>query len=359
MLKARWKKHTLNFKFEAGTSRGILKQKDSWFILLENKNNPGIIGIGECAPLIGLSPDDLFSMESKLTKVCHDLNKFSLSALEIPIREIIEAFSLHHFPSILFGLETAILDLYHGGKKQLLPSSFYEGTQAIPINGLIWMGDIDFMKSQLEEKIEQEYTCIKLKIGAIDFTTELKLIESIRRNHSTKDITIRLDANGAFSFQEAKEKLSILADYDIHSIEQPICAGNEKQMAELCHTSPIAIALDEELIGIKSYEEKLNLLISIRPQYIILKPTLVGGLSLCKEWIELAESLNIGWWITSALETNIGLNAISQFTATWNKKIPQGLGTGQLYHNNINSPLVIQNGFLYYDPKKMWDLTIF
>ncbi len=356
-LSTTFKKHTLQFRFEAGTSRGVLKTKDTWFISLWNQKDPTIKGIGECGPLKGLSPDDRTDFEIKLQEVCEKANSDSLSSFSVS--DILEKFSLQEYPSILFGIETALLDLKNGGQRLIFPSPFTEGKTSIPINGLVWMGGEKFMQDQLEEKIQQGYSCIKLKIGAIDFDTEIKLIESIRKNFSPEQMTIRVDANGAFGFEEAKEKLKLLSNYFIHSIEQPIKAGLPEEMKALCADAAIPIALDEEIIGIKTLEEKRKILEFIRPHYIILKPTLVGGMEMSREWIRLTIPLSIGWWITSALESNIGLNAISQFAAALNVSMPQGLGTGQLYHNNIESPLTIKKGQLFYDPNKEWDLNIF
>jgi O-succinylbenzoate synthase len=355
-LTAHWQKHTLEFLFEAGTSRGVLKTKDTWFIKLWDDKNPSVIGIGECGPLKGLSPDDRSDLEAKLDEVCKRIIRIDISD---SIPTLLTSFSLQEYPSILFGLETALLDLNNGGNRTIFFTPFSTGKESIPINGLVWMGDKTFMQEQLEEKISHGYDCIKLKIGAIDFDTEIKLIESIRDRFSPEQITIRVDANGAFGFQEAKEKLKILSRYSLHSIEQPIKAGQPEEMRQLCVDTPLPIALDEELIGIKTWEEKSKLLEFIRPQYIILKPTLVGGIGMSREWILIAESWNIKWWMTSALESNIGLNAISQFTSTLNVSMPQGLGTGQLYSNNIHAPLSIKKGRLYYDPSKTWDLSIF
>jgi O-succinylbenzoate synthase len=356
-MQAQWQKHTLQFRFDAGTSRGVLRTKDTWYITLWDEKDKTIKGIGECGPLKGLSPDDRDDFELKLKEVCQKINTVSIS--DLSARSLLDLFSLQEYPSVLFGLETALLDLKNGGNRIIIPTSFSNENASIPINGLVWMGEEKFMQQQLEEKIQQGYTCIKLKIGALNFDTELRLIESIRKRFSSEKITIRVDANGAFGFQEAKEKLKLLSVYAIHSIEQPIKAGMHEEMKTLCEETPIPIVLDEEIIGIKTIEEKKTLLEFIRPQYIILKPTLVGGMEMSREWIRLAESMNIGWWITSALESNIGLNAVSQFTASLNVSMPQGLGTGQLYHNNIDSPLTIQEGKLFYDTTRKWDLTIF
>ena len=339
-------KHTtldLQFKFPAGTSRGVLLHKPSSFLILEKD---GFTGIGECSTISGLSIDPVDSYQEKLNEVCRLLNE------EYDPSTIV----LDDFPSIAFGLETALLDLAAKGSKCLFPSSFTEGKTGIPINGLVWMGDKDFMQKQIREKIGAGFHCIKLKVGAIDFETELEILSGIRQQFPSDDIEIRLDANGAFSPNNALEKLEKLAVFDIHSIEQPIRQGQLEAMAGLCQKSPVPIVLDEELIGIKP-AEKESILEKIKPAYIILKPSLIGGFRESEEWIRLAEKHNIGWWITSALEANIGLNAIAQWTFTLNSKLPQGLGTGQLYHNNIPSPLAIEHAKLFYKHETDWDLS--
>jgi o-succinylbenzoate synthase len=345
MFQARFKKYTLLFNQPSGTSRGILNERTSWFILLTNRQNPGITGIGECGPLKGLSIDDHPDFENQLSNVCND-----------PEAYFNNANALNAFPSIRFGLETAFADYNHGGKKILFSSSFTDGNDAIPINGLVWMGSLDKMKKQVYEKISTGYTCIKLKIGAINFEDELNLIRSIRKEFSHSLIEIRVDANGAFKPHEALEKLKQLSEFRIHSIEQPIRQNQWDEMAKLCETSPIPIALDEELIGILELDKKQKLLEEIKPHFIILKPGLLGGFYASEEWISLANKMNIGWWVTSALESNIGLSAISQWTYTLDNKLTQGLGTGQLYSNNIGSPLNIDQGKLFYDPSLKWNL---
>lgn len=348
MLKARFIKHTLNFKQPSGTSRGILKTKDSWFLIVWKEETPEIKGIGECSIIEGLSPDNLNQFEEKLTFVCQNINEE-----EALLKQIAD------FPSIQFGLETALLDLKSDGSKKLFYSHFLKMNQPININGLIWMGNKDFMLEQIHEKMGAGFTCLKLKIGAIDFDEELKLLEHIRNNFNEHQIEIRVDANGAFSPADALSKLQQLSKFDLHSIEQPIKQGQVNKMTELCAESPIPIALDEELIGISEYEDKRWLLEKIEPQYIILKPSLVGGLHGTSEWIELAGELSTPWWITSALESNIGLNAIAQYTSTFFNPLPQGLGTGQLYTNNIGSPLEVRGGKLYYNQGENWDLSLF
>jgi len=342
-MKASYLKYNLDFKFPAGTSRGVLLHKPSSFLILE-KN--GFTGIGECSTIPGLSIDPTETYSEKLDELCSLLNEgYDPSTIV-----------LDDFPSIAFGLETALLDLEANGSKILFPSAFTEGKTGIPISGLVWMGDKDFMQKQIREKIATGYRCIKLKVGAIDFETELEIIFGIRKEFSPNDMEIRLDANGGFTPTDAQEKLNKLSALHIHSIEQPIRQGQFDTMAELCRQSPIPIVLDEELIGVKS-SEKETILEQIKPAYIILKPTLLGGFHESEEWIKLAEKLNIGWWITSALEANIGLNAIAQWTFTLNSSLPQGLGTGQLYNNNIPSPLEIEKAKLFYKPKNDWDLS--
>ncbi len=334
----------LKFKFPAGTSRGVLMHKPSSFLILEKD---GFTGIGECSTIPDLSIDPQDSYYAKLDEVCRLLNAGCDP----------DSIDLSAYPSIAFGLETALLDLKAKGSKCLFPSEFTEGKTGIPINGLVWMGDKDFMQKQIREKIAGGYHCIKLKVGAIDFETELVIISGIRQQFSVSDIELRLDANGAFSPANALEKLEKLAKYDIHSIEQPIRQGQFEAMAEVCRQSPIPIVLDEELIGVKSADKEL-VLTSIKPAYIILKPSLLGGFKESEEWIRLAEKQNIRWWITSALEANIGLNAIAQWTYSLHSSLPQGLGTGQLYHNNIPSPLEIRDAKLFYQPSNHWDLSL-
>lgn len=340
MIQASYSKYTLHFKKPGGTSRGVLHTKETYFIKIQQGDS---FGIGECALFRGLSADDVPQYEAKLAWVCQ----------HIQLGETKLIAQLVGFPSIVFGLEQAFLSLQSNDSFTLFPSKFTANKEAIPINGLIWMGTPDFMKQQIKEKIQQGFTTIKLKIGAIDFDTELALLQSIRNEYSTQDIILRVDANGAFTPENAMEKLHRLSELEIHSIEQPIKAGQWKAMAELCENTPLPIALDEELIG--NTTNKQALLKQIKPQYIILKPSLIGGINASNQWIELAESNGIDWWITSALESNIGLNAIAQYTYQLDTNIPQGLGTGSLFTNNINSPLVVKNGYLHYSDKQQWD----
>jgi o-succinylbenzoate synthase len=345
MYQARFKKYTLQFKHPSGTSRGVLTEKVSWFIFLTHDQHPGITGIGECSPLKGLSIDDRIDFEDKLAEVCSNID-FYLDQSE----------SLSDYPSMRFGIEMALLDYQQHGQRILFPSAFTEGIDSISINGLVWMGSFEAMLREVREKIKSGFTCIKLKIGAINFEDEINLIRFIRKDFSQADIEIRVDANGAFKPDEAGEKLKRLSEYQLHSIEQPIRQNQWEAMSELCNTSPIPIALDEELIRISDFDRKQKLLEEINPRFIILKPSLLGGFRASQEWIELAGKMNIGWWVTSALESNIGLNAIAQWTYKLKSKLPQGLGTGQLYSNNFDSPLNILKGRLFYRPKENWDL---
>ncbi len=338
MYKASYKKYNLQFKQPSGTSRGVLTEKPTFFIQLWKEENPYLIGIGECSILKGLSIDDVGNYEEKLAEVCNNINSYIENLKS----------KLPAFPSIIFGIETALKDYENGGRRILFPSDFTDGIEGISINGLIWMGSIGYMKEQLRSKLEEGFRCIKIKIGAIEFEEELKFLINMRKEYPENYFEIRLDANGAFSNAEVREKLRRLSKYKIHSIEQPIKQGNLAEMAILCKETPIPIALDEELVGVNLYEQKEELVSSVKPQYLILKPSLLGGFKHCEEWIEIANKYNVGWWVTSALESNIGLNAIAQWAYTLNSKLPQGLGTGQLYTNNIASPLLIEDTKLWY-----------
>lgn len=340
-MTATFKKHTLNFKRPSGTSRGVLNIKETYFLILKDEEN---FGIGECGLLRGLSIDDRPDYEEKLQWVCDNIDLGEAKLHE----------ALLEFPSIQLGVETAFKSFSSKDPYILVPSDFTTGEASIPINGLVWMGDKEFMKQQISEKLKEGFSCIKMKIGAIDFKTEIELLKSIRKEFSVAEVELRVDANGAFLANEALEKLKILSDMHLHSIEQPIKQGQWQEMARLCEETPLPIALDEELIGVFSEEEKHNLLTTINPQYVILKPSLIGGFRGSDSWIDFAENQNIGWWITSALESNIGLNAISQYTFMKKSKLPQGLGTGSLYTNNIDCPLEVLNGELRYNPLKEW-----
>ncbi|GAA5027628.1 o-succinylbenzoate synthase [Marivirga lumbricoides] len=346
------KHHILDFKFEAGTSRGKLNAKDTWYLILYEGTR--VIGVGEAGPLRGLSIDKIDEMPEAIELIAKKLEGNSIPDTLSDCFLLANEICNKAFPSIRFAVETALLDARNGGLKMIFDAGFFKRQKRIPINGLVWMGEEDFMQQQIKEKLREGFNCIKMKIGAIDFQTELKLLKSIRKNYSKEQITLRVDANGAFSPEEALNKLNELAVLDLHSIEQPIKAGSRREMHELCRNSPLAIALDEELIGLHDPAEKETLLKEINPQYIILKPTLIGGIQATLEWINLCKKHNIGWWLTSMLESNIGLNAICQLADYLKVNMPQGLGTGKLYHNNIESPLTIQNGEIYYNAHKDW-----
>jgi len=344
-MKASYQKYVLDFKRPSGTSRGVMTEKETWFIILEDN---GKRGIGECGILRSLSIDDRPGYEEKLQWVCENIYLGEDKLWE----ELIE------FPSIQFGLETAFRSLEGETPYLLFPSKFTKGEANININGLVWMGEQAYMKEQIEAKIKQGFNCIKLKIGAINFNYELELLRFIRDNFSAKEIEIRVDANGAFTIDEALSKLAQLSEFQIHSVEQPIKQGQADSMSWLCLNTPLPIALDEELIGVFAIKDKEALLQKIQPQYIILKPSLVGGFRGCKEWITVAQKFNIGWWVTSALESNIGLNAIAQWTFLQNNPMPQGLGTGVLYTNNFESALEVKSGQLCYNPQIAWQVQL-
>ena len=357
-LKAAFQSHILQFKFEAGTSRGVLTEKTSWFVKIFDTANPALFGIGECSPLKGLSIDDRPHFESNLSEICELFNDLDLEIFEWNLQIILDQLTENDWPSVRFGFETAMRDFMNGGRRVVFENEFSVNQKPIDINGLIWMNSPAVMLQQIDEKLQAGYKTLKLKIGAIDFEQECAVLANIRQRFSASDITLRVDANGAFAPDNALEKLKILSDFDLHSIEQPIRQGQTELMAALCEQTPVPIALDEELIGSFDYAQKRKLLKTIQPQYIILKPTLLGGFNHCREWIETAQRLNIGWWITSALESNIGLNAIAQFTAEFNNPLPQGLGTGQLYDNNIDSPLQIDKGQLFYNHDIDWNFGL-
>lgn len=341
----------LIFRFDAGTSRGVLKTRKIWWVSTTDLDLTKI-GWGEAAPLVKLSIDDRPDFEARLKDILAEAENQDWELGEETLLTQVESIVPFEFPTIRFALEMALLDFFHGGKKRFFENGFRDDFQSIPINGLIWMGDRDFMLAQIEEKLASGFNCIKMKIGALDFDLELSLLRFIRDQYSSAEIMLRVDANGAFSPEEALEKMQKLADLDIHSIEQPIQAGQFEQMRLLCQNSALPIALDEELIGIKNKAELLDRLL---PQHIILKPSLLGGFKETDEWIQLAEERAIGWWMTSALESNIGLNAIAQLASKYRPSIHQGLGTGKLFHNNLSSPLYIEKGKIHYLPTESWD----
>lgn len=334
-MEAKVTERVLHFKQPAGTSRGVYTERRSWFIELTDGNRKGV---GECAPLPDLSCDASPDYAVILSKVCEDFCR----------QDTIDYDALRPYPSMLFGLETALLNLRRGDR--LFDTAFTRGEEGIPINGLVWMGRYDEMLRRMEQKLEQGFRCVKLKVGAIDFEQELDLVKRIRKRFSFHEVELRLDANGAFPYDEALYKLELLSQYAIHSIEQPIRQGQWYYMSELCRESPLPIALDEELIGVSNPEMKAHMLNVIKPRYIILKPSLHGGMQGCREWIETAREQGIGSWITSALESNVGLNAIAQFASDVygdHIRMPQGLGTGQLFTDNIPMPLEIRGDQLW------------
>ena len=348
-------RHRLKFSFKAGTSRGVLEEKLVYIIKITDSDNR-LYGLGECAPMAGLSIDDFDTIEEKLDECMVRLADKMRPKSPTEIYRLSEELAGRDYPAIRFGLEMALLDLLHGGKRLLFRNSFYLARAPIPINGLIWMGSEQHMMKQGKEKINARFRCIKMKVGVIHFNMELHVLETLRAGFKEADLTLRVDANGAFPVVDALDYLKKLAPLGIHSIEQPIKPGNKTDMARLCRNAPVPVALDEELIGMSS--DKKNLLSAIRPQYIVLKPSLLGGFMETLEWIKLANEMNIGWWITSALESNVGLNAIAQFTSEVDNGMVHGLGTGGLFTNNIASPLKIVEGNLLYLDKNSWNYSV-
>ena len=343
-MRAIYFSHNLSFLTLAKTSRDILKEKKSWFLILSDGER---FGIGECSIIPGLSIDNASKIDDVLTKLCHNLNDNTEIDKKI----------FNNFPAVQFAFETAKKSLRSETPFELFDSDFSKGIKGIDINGLIWISDMQNMRNQIDLKLSQGFSCLKLKIGANDFSQEIDLLNSIRSRYSKEDLEIRLDANGAFSKDNALEKLKKLSNFGIHSIEQPIMTNQWEFMSSLCEKSPIPVALDEELIGNK--ENKRSLLKNIKPKYIIIKPSLIGGLAESNGWIELAEQNSIGWWATSALESNIGLNTISQWVSTKDYNMQQGLGTGNIYSNNIQSPLFVKSGKIFYGDSKQWNLSFF
>ena len=340
-MKASYCKYNLIFKQPAGTSRGVLKTKETFFLKVEDEEVPGVYGLGECAVFRGLSADDTPEYEQKLKELCENVSAGQPT-------------DLTRFPSMQFGFETALYDFANGGRRIVFPSEFTEGKAEVPINGLIWMGSQDEMISRIDDKLKSGFTTIKIKVGAIDFDSELDLIKHIRKVFPPEAVTIRLDANGGFSLNDAMDKLERLSIYGIHSIEQPIKAGQWDEMGKLCANSPIPIALDEELIGLFKTSERIDMLNAVKPAFLILKPSLIGGFTESLEWMRLAAERGVGGWVTSALESNIGLNAFAQWTASMCPVMAQGLGTGALFTNNIESPLEQFGETLSFDPSKEW-----
>lgn len=338
MIRSQTERIVLQFQRPAGTSRGILTHKKSWIIQIWDTRHPSVKGIGEASIIEGLSPEWTAQYEAQLDNITRHIEAYSANHLSL----------LKEYPSIRFGVEAALKDLETGGRRVYFDTDFTRGERGIFINGLIWMGSPSFLLEQIKTKLEHGYRCLKLKIGAIDFHEENQLLRAIRRQFSPQDLELRVDANGAFSPLDALEKINRLSEWSIHSIEQPILPGQLQEMGRLCENTPIPIALDEELIGICDFDKKEQLLTTIQPHYIILKPSLIGGFQASDEWIQLAERKKIGWWITSALESNVGLTAIAQYSSSKNNPMAQGLGTGQLFVNNLPSRLSIQGDRLFH-----------
>ena len=354
MLLLRFSQRALRFNFPARTSRGALEEHTAWYLHLTDAATPTRAGLGEAAPLAGLSPDYGPNFGAAVAQLCARFNAAgfaSFDAAEAP------AFVGPGLPSLVFALETAALDLARGGTRQLYANAFSRGAASLPINGWVWMGEAGFMREQIQQKLAAGYSCLKLKIGSLDFATELALLAEIRAVAGPDRLTLRVDANGAFAPAEALGKLQQLAELAVHSIEQPIRAGQPLALARLCRASPVPVALDEELIGLTDPAAQEALLDAVRPAYLVLKPTLLGGHAATRRWIALAASRGISWWMTSALESNVGLNAVAQLTGEYDVAgFAQGLGTGQLYHNNVAAPLRIDAGTLRYDPAGPWEL---
>ena len=347
MLRATWKEITLTPKFELGTSKGLITSRTVWYLIAWVSERPEVKGIGEAALFPGHSKEFPADVRSKLHELCADTSDWS-QRVNGDLKDV---------PSVCFAVEQCLKDLGASGSKVLFPSTFTLGKQGIPINGLVWMGDKSTMKERIRDRIDAGFTTVKMKIGAIGIEDELALLKSVRGEFSAKDIILRVDANGAFDARTAPEVLKRLAELEVESIEQPVPPGLYEVMEELCASSPLPIALDEDLIGMNTRDTKADLLDSVKPQRIVVKPSLVGGWMAAEEWIALAKARGIEWWITSALESSIGLNAIAQWTATLDLRGAQGLGTGGVYSDNIPSPLEAIEGGLYYRPEREWVLS--
>ncbi len=346
MMKSYFQKRILRFINPAGTSRGVLLQKEAWFIYLYEDDAPVIKGIGEVSFIPGLSKDDPNKIEEKITEVCSQINKGTFNFEK----------AIVDFPGINFAIETANRDFNSKGDKIIFPSLFTDGKMGIRTNGLVWMGSFEEMSERIAKKLVDGFKCIKIKIGAININQELTLLANLRRKFSPDELEIRVDANGAFTYKEALPILYRLKELGIHSIEQPIIPNQLSEMAAICKEAPIPVALDEELIGITPYENKRKLVEIIRPQYLVLKPGLLGGFKEATDWINIADEFDISWWVTSALESNLGLNAIAQWVATFNNHICHGLGLGNLYQQNVEAPLSLRGEELFYNPDQKWSL---
>ncbi|MCC6542601.1 MAG: o-succinylbenzoate synthase [Flavobacteriales bacterium] len=347
MIAARWIERTLQPRFELGTSKGPIHARTVWYLLAWHIERPEVVGIGEAALFPGHSKEFPADVRTKLIELCADTTDWHRRS----------GTDLVDVPSVRFAVEQCLRDLEVSGTKDLFPSEFTLGQRAIPINGLVWMGDKALMRQRIREQIDKGFSTVKMKIGAIGIEDELELLKSVRAEYDARAITLRVDANGAFDQRTVRDVLHRLAELDVESIEQPIAPGLYEAMTELCADTPIPIALDEDLIGLNHPANKRDLLETVRPQHIVIKPSLVGGWAAAQEWIELAQAHGIGWWITSALESSIGLNAIAQWAATLPLDRAQGLGTGSVYANNIPAPLEVENGALWSRPEKAWDIS--
>lgn len=351
MIKVHSGKYNLKFRFVAGTSRGELTERDTWYVRITDEDS-GIYGLGECAPISGFSPDASPAFGEILAKTCLEIQeRMNEDGPDLSLISRIDP----GLPSVKMGFETALHDLLNGGNRTIFENGFYSGDKMIPINGLVWMGNRDFMEEQIYDKIREGFACIKMKIGAMDSDAELDILRTLRKKYGPEDLVIRVDANGAFSTDEVHGLLDQLAQLKIHSIEQPLKPVFMEELSGLCKNSPVPIALDESLIGHSA--DKDSIIIEMNPAFIVLKPTLLGGFAETDQWIRLAEIKNIGWWITSFLESNIGLNALCQYISEYDSALEQGLGTGKLYHNNIISPLRLRGDRIYYSKIDSWDLS--
>jgi len=357
-IQLKYCKHTLKFKFPSGTSRGVLKTKDSFIVKIFDPTSQEVFGLGEVSTIERLSYDYHVNFEQKLDQLATQLQSEKIPKSPADVYDMAERLVPVELPALRFALETALLDLVNGGRRMLFSNDFFLNEKAIPINGLIWMGDESFIKSQIDAKLKEGFKCIKIKIGTLDFDTECRMLKNLRRLAPKKDLMIRVDANGGFSTPEVLKKIEALSRFELHSIEQPIMPRQPHATKLICQKSKIPVALDEELIGVFETNEKKRLLDEFEPQYIVLKPTLLGGLKATQEWIDLAEERAIGWWLTSALESNIGLNAIAQFAGGFDLQMHQGLGTGLLFENNFHSPLTIQGENLIYHKNLTWDFSL-
>ena len=349
MIHATWKELTLTPRFPLGTSKGVIKARTVWYLIAWDAERPQVRGIGEAALFPGHSKEFPADVRTKLLELCSDTSNWGQRLHD----------DLMQVPSVRFAVEQCLRDLQASGSKILFPSEFTLGHAGLPINGLVWMGDMATMRERIKTQIDGGSRCVKMKIGGIGIADELQLLADVRREFNAKELTLRVDANGAFTNGNVMPVLERLAALEVESIEQPVSPGLYEVMAELCATSPLPVALDEDLIGISTPEGKKDLLDHVKPQYIVIKPSMVGGWAAAQEWIDLAQERGIGWWITSALESSIGLNAIAQWTATLGVTIPQGLGTGSVYSDNVPSPLSVSAGELKYRPEIPWNLERF